>query len=211
MKPPGRTAIRFVLILLAVCSAPVASTRAAWGAERDYLKIEGIPGDSKDAAHPGWIEIGGFSFGARGRAAAPDRASGKAPGAARAKRRAKSAKPAATDVTVTKAHDASSEPLEQAAVQAKRLPEVVFELVQVDGAGVAREIYRVKLTDAVVTSFSQEPALGGDRHPFEKLTLKFANIEVRRGPGDAKGNPAAFKVVALDALDTLDASRRPSS
>ena len=30
-----------------------------------FVKIQGIPGDSPDDQHKGWIEVSGYSFGAR--------------------------------------------------------------------------------------------------------------------------------------------------
>src|SRR5262249_37040005 len=135
-----------------------------------FLKVDGVAGESVDAAHPGWIEIKSFQWEVR--------AAGVA---AAARSTARDARPSLSSLTVTKATDKSSVALQQAASEGKHFKIVVLEFV----SHAKNEHYQITMSDVLVSSFKLNTS--SDR-PVESITFQFAKVESKYGTLDAQGN-----------------------
>jgi len=125
-----------------------------------YLKIEGVPGEAADDAHPGWIEILGLTH-AIGRAAHGE-------------------------FTVTKMLDKSSPKLAMACSGGQHFPQVILELCRAEGGQelVMQYIFKDviitkmfdKATPKLATSLSGEISYVTDR-PTESISFNYTEIE----------------------------------
>ena len=115
-----------------------------------YLKLEGLQGESQDAAHQGWIEVLSFSEGLS---------------------RSSSGKGKATfgDFQIVKVLDTASPKLLLDAASGQRIKSAVLELVGPDG----NVFMDWKLTDLLVTGVKEN----GDVLPTEQISLTFSKIE----------------------------------
>jgi|SRR5690349_21448863 type VI secretion system secreted protein Hcp len=170
----NRCAVTIALVLslpgLAAAADPTAARQspparpAPAGHAAAYLKFDGIEGESKDAAHPHWLEaksltITGCSAGdtpaAAATTAAPrDAATGQATG-----RRIHQA------LTFTKETDVASPKLMQASTVGTRIKKV-----RVEQQGLVFELH-----DVFISHFQSSGGSGGGGHkPAESVTLDFA-------------------------------------
>ena len=160
--------------------APVTAVQAAPApkaqATGSYLKIEGIAGESLDAAHAGWIDVQSFRWAtARG-------------GAASARTVARQVQSTISSMVVTKRLDKASPALQKASVEGQHFKTVVLEFVsQTKG-----EYYQITMSDVIVSGVRLSGA--GDV-PAESVTLNFAKFEAKYGKVDAQGNRAALQAV----------------
>ena len=156
----------------ATADTPPAATAAAGSptnvvpARGAFMQIQGAPGSSTDATHPGWIQLLSFNLGVQ---SPRDPQSGLPTG-----------KRQHEPIVVTKAVDKSSPILLQASSTRRVIPQVVIELVTRDGS----KKYSITLTKAVVTSIKMSS--GGDR-PSESISLDFETIEYRYTPQKPDG------------------------
>jgi type VI secretion system secreted protein Hcp len=141
---------------------------------RSYLKVDGVAGESADAAHPGWIEITSFQWGA-------------APTSSATRVVSRATQAAVTSIIFTKATDKTSPVLQKAAVEGKHFKTVVLEFV----SRAKGEHYQITMSDAIVSSFRLN---GGDK-PTESVTLNFAKVDAKYGKLDAQGNRGPLQPV----------------
>jgi type VI secretion system Hcp family effector len=146
-----------------------------------FMKVEGIVGESHDAAHPGWIDIKSFQWEV------------KAAGSGAARATARDSRPTLNSLSVTKAMDKSSAALQSAASEGKHFKTVVLEFV----SHTKNEHYQITMSDVLVSSFKLNA--GGDR-PAESITFQFAKVEMKYGSLDAQGNRGPLQA----APPTLD-------
>ena len=129
-----------------------------------YMKVSGIPGDSRESTHRDWIELLNYS----NSVSAPD----------------ENGRPARyLDFSVNKYVDRTSPLLALACSEGWRLEEIQIETVGSDGA----TIMDLKLLDAMITSYNL--SAGGDpSHPaYDSLCLRYASLEWRYfTPGSEK-------------------------
>lgn len=147
-----------------------------------YLQIEGITGESADAAHQGWIEVSSAHWGVR----QPKSATASTAGGHTAERCEHSS------LTITKLADVSSPMLMQACSAGKTIPKAKLEFMRADGQGMPLKYYEVELENVLVGSMDQTVHEGGILH--DSIGLKFSKVRWKytqqKIVGGAGGNTA---------------------
>ncbi len=133
-----------------------------------FLMLDGIPGESADARHKGWIDVTGFS----------EAVSKAAPNAV-------SQWPVFAPLSITKRIDKASMPLVLACANGRKIKSGVLEVVRADQDRL--RFLQVKLTNVTVGSFSQGGSAGA--RPEESISLGFETVEWTYTEIDAKGKP----------------------
>ena len=135
-----------------------------------FLKVDGIPGGSKDAKHKDWIEITSWSMGhSRKKYAtgAPTGNSGKTEGAD------------FNDLQVTKFHDVATVKLAQYCAQGTPIGSVLLECCRAGGDKM--KFMEVKMENVVVSSWQtggkQKQDEDGPTDPYEHVEFKFAKVK----------------------------------
>jgi type VI secretion system secreted protein Hcp len=144
------------ILLSANVTLVIAATGFATQAFADtaYLKIEGIPGEAKDAGHQDWITVQAWSLDENtgNSANSSNRAAAKVSGS----------------LTVTKTLDKSSAALSAAAQRGRHFTTALLENSCVNGKSVA-----MSLQDVLISSLNVN---GAGRQPTENITFKFARV-----------------------------------
>jgi type VI secretion system secreted protein Hcp len=153
-----------------------------------FLKIEGVPGESKDSKHSEWIEVISYQMGVDQPASASASSVGSL-SAERANWR---------QFIVNKQIDKGSPKLAQACASGEHYPTVTLEVCR---AGGDKQPYmEYKLTDVMVSSFSVGAAKsdgnGGDPVPIETLQFNYGKIEFKYTQLDVAGGKPAGNVAA---------------
>ncbi len=131
-----------------------------------FMQINGIPGESKDANHTGWIELLSVGY-AVSRPVAIGTGAG---GDKKAEQRAK-----LTELDCTKYTDVSSVKLWQACLLGTKFDTVTIEFCRAGGDKLMYK--RLTLTDVIITAYTNSVrAKGDDSLPIEILKLSFAKI-----------------------------------
>lgn len=151
---------------------------------RWFLKLDGIPGESLDAAHKDEIDVEAYSFGV-----SQSSSSSSAGGGARA------GKAAFQDFHfVTKISKASPK-LMVACASGTHIKEATLSGTR--GAAKAKSDFVVyKMRDVLITSVQQ--AGGQDELPTEQLSLNYSKIEVNYFPQSAAGKVEPPVTAAFD-------------
>ena len=142
-------------------------------AASDYLlEIDGIPGESKDKAHPAVIEIESFSFDASnsGLIAAIGGGAGKV---------------SFSDISFSKVIDKTSPLLYLNTANGKILKKATL-FVRRTISNAALDYYTVTLSDALLTRVQTSGQ--GDALPRESFSLSFSKIEISYIPQKADGS-----------------------
>jgi type VI secretion system secreted protein Hcp len=147
-----------------------------------FLKIDGIPGESVDAAHNGEIEPVSFSW---GESAAAARTAGAGVGKVSLEQFHFTAK-------VTKA----SPLLLRACATGQHLKAAVLTARKEGGQGF--EFLVVTLSDVVVSAYEIAGSVDADA-PLDQVSLSFGRIEVEYRPQRPDGSPDAAVHVGWDA------------
>ena len=150
-------------ILPALASCLLASaSQAAFDA---YLKIDGVPGESTDSKHAGWIDVESFGSSAA---------------------KTTNAVPASfSALCLNKFTDKSSPVLDQKCAQGVVFPSAHLELITSDAARL--RYYQITLSNVVVSSVSTS---GGPDRPQELVCLNFNWIAWTYTQFDATGAPS---------------------
>lgn len=137
-----------------------------------FLAIDGIPGESTDAKHPGTIEITSWSWGET-----QSSTLGTGGGAG---------KVSIQDIHfVTKKIDKSSPKLLLSTATGEHIKDATL---YVRKAGGSFDYLQIKLTDVLVSSY-QTGGNGSDEIPTESFSLNFAKIQYTYTGTDDKGSP----------------------
>jgi type VI secretion system secreted protein Hcp len=169
-------AILFVLGLAFAAGLCVQDANAAFDT---YLKFEGVRGESREAAHQGWIEVSSFQFGtSRGTTI------GSATGGAGA------GKVSVQDIHITKTVDSTSPLLMQACASGKHFPTVVLEHTLPGG-----RTEKIILQDVLISS-AQKAGAGGEENPTESITLNFAKISISYSNAKERTNAMPMRTMA---------------
>jgi len=133
-----------------------------------YLQVKGqrvgvIKGDDQSAAHKDWIDVLGFAYAV---VSPRDAATGQATG-----------KRQHEPLVITKAIDKSTPLLFQALVTNENLPEVTIEFYRPQANGTESLYYKIKLTNATISSLHQSDEGKNGLKPYETLELVFQKIE----------------------------------
>ncbi|HEY3348692.1 MAG TPA: type VI secretion system tube protein Hcp [Thermoanaerobaculia bacterium] len=184
-----------ILAALLVTAGLVLATPAP-AAFDSYLKIDGVPGESKDAAHRDWIEVDSYQFEAVRHAAG-------AAGSARA------GKVSFSDLTFTKLQDKSSPKLFQAAATGKHFPTVVLHVRKSSPDKTGQPFLVVTMHEVLVSSAR---ASGGGGLPTETVTLNFGKVEYQyapQHPAEPDGRAASLAPAAAGAAVALAPTPAP--
>ena len=141
-----------------------------------YMKMNGVPGESRDARHLGWIEIGSVQLDqARNSMSAGGATSG-----------AGGRKIHFNEFTITKRTDAASPKLFEAATKGKHFPNVTIEMRK--AGGTQQEFLVFKLENVLVSSYRAAGSGGG---PEESMTLNFTGATIEYPPGPPRAGATA--------------------
>lgn len=151
-----------------------------------FLKIDGIPGESRDEKHKDWVEILSYRFGVRQPSRAWEVFSGKAV----------AERCDIQDFSISKTVDRASPLLFQACCTAKKLKEVTLVLCRATGK--KEPYFEVKLSDVIVESVLPNGRSGSaEGLPTEDVAFTFRQIEIAysltdQQTGKPKGQAKAF-------------------
>ena len=145
-----------------------------------YLQIEGIKGESTDAAHSGWIECTSAQWGVT----QPKSATASTAGGHTAERCD------LRSISVTKLADLASPILMQNCASGRTLPKARIEFMRADGQGERIRYYEVELENVLIGSVHQSVHEGDILQ--DSVSLKFSKVRWRytqqRVLGGAGGN-----------------------
>lgn len=153
-------------------------------AERWFLKLDGIVGDSTDAAHRDEIEVQSFSWGV---ANAGGSGGGGGGGAGR---------PTFQDLVITARISVASPPLFLACATGRHLRTAVLTGVRGGGQGPPRDALRYDLADVLVTSVQHGDSAGGP--PTESVSFSYSRIVVTVTPQSPTGATATPVTAGYD-------------
>ena len=143
-----------------------------------FIKIDGISGDSLDDQHKGWIEVIGYSFGAKQSVSSTaSSAGGASAGGAEV-----------SDFSFSKRMDSATSKLFQASCTGLHLKEVTHSLSRAGGEKL--RYFEIKLEEVLISHFTQT---GESGEPLENVRLNFGRIKTtythqNRSNGLAGGN-----------------------
>jgi len=166
------TTILFAAVV-SVVSVPVALADI-------FLKLPGIDGESTAVGHEKWIDISSFQFGV----ANPGAGSGGG------------GKPVFSEVTISKAFDASSPPLMEAVVDGKSFANALVDFVR-PSQGKPQTYLKYEFSDVFLTSYSVSS--GGDR-PFESLSFAWSKLTTTYFPQSPTGGLGAPVIATIAAV-----------
>jgi type VI secretion system secreted protein Hcp len=176
--------LRFVVALLCVLGSLLAFERFAHAAI--YLQFDGVTGPSTDAAHKGWFELQSFVF------ATP--AHDTTAEAGRATQAAKD-----TQISIVKYVDAASPKLSQSSAAGQHIKNATIDIVNTNANGVPQEVYRIVLTDCMISRISLSQGAGSNAKPIETVSINFTKMEVSYGKTDTHGIAARLDATAVKA------------
>jgi type VI secretion system secreted protein Hcp len=177
-------------------TAAVLFAAPATAAFDSYLKIDGVPGESKDAAHMGWIAVDSYQFETIRSAGNPSSS-------------ARTGKLTLRDLTITKHQDKSSPKLLEAAASGKHFPNVELHVSKrtPDRSGQAYLV--VTMRDVLISS--ARPSGGGGELPTESITFNFGAIEWKYTPQKPDGTAAQRLAVAPGAAASAAVALAPTA
>jgi len=145
----------------AFAAAFLVLSSPALAAYNAYLLIEGVPGESRDDQHRGWIEVLSFE-----RKAGGMRSMSSGAGAGNT---------GSNEIVITKRLDASSPMLRQAASAGRRFSKAVLDVMKPGaGAGTRTPYMEITFTDVLVSGVSMASGVSGSN---ETVTLSYAHEE----------------------------------
>jgi type VI secretion system secreted protein Hcp len=154
-------------------AAPAGLPAAAAGGAVDiFLKIDGIPGESRDSRHKDEIDVASFSWGVA-------RESDKGPG-----------RPALQDLNFTTGASKASPALMVAAAGGTRIPRALLTM-QRAGSSEA-DFYKMELEGCTITSYQTG---GSAEVPFDQVSLAYTKVTFSYYPQNADGRLAPPVVV----------------
>ena len=150
-----------------------------------YMEIKGIPGDSEDKQHKGWIEFQSFSHGV----------SQSIGGARSYAGSATSGRCDHQDMTIIKAVDSASPELFKKCCAGTHIDTVTIKLMRASGESQTRVTFmQWDFKDVVISSVSPGgSAQGGD--PVESVSLNYGEIKLTYVKSKGQGGGEAGKVM----------------
>jgi len=148
----------------------------------NFLKIDGIDGESTDDKHKSWIEVLSYSWGVSQMASASASSSGGGT----------TQRADFNDLTITKLLDSASPKLSVACADGTHIKEVKLELCRAGGDKLLYMEY--KMSEVVISSVQQGG--GGGSEPVETVSFNYGKIEwtytkQKRADGSGGGNVPA--------------------
>ncbi|MET0741431.1 MAG: type VI secretion system tube protein Hcp [Candidatus Nanopelagicales bacterium] len=151
-------------------------------AERWFLKVDGIPGESTHIAHKGEIEVDSWTWGVTHQGALYAGGGGGV------------GKASLSDLSVVTSISAASPVLLNACVSGSHFKQATLSGVRTGGKGA--DFVRYRLSDVMVTAV-QHADTGSDE-PTEQLAFTYAKVEVTYTPQAPSGQPGTPVVFAYD-------------
>jgi type VI secretion system secreted protein Hcp len=147
-----------------------------------YLRIDGIKGESADAAHEGWIEVSSAHFGVvQPRSATASTGGGHT--AERCEHRT---------ISLTKLVDLASPVLMQTCSMGRTIPKAKLEFLRADGEGQRVKYYEVELENVIISNMDQ--VLGDGNVLLDEIGLSYSRVKWKytqqKIAGGAGGNTA---------------------
>lgn len=139
-----------------------------------FLKLDGIDGESRAEGFHKWIQIESFSFGCSN-AISTSPGSGGGGGAGKA---------SFQDLSLVSRQSSASIPLFVRTASGEPVKTAQLHLANV--AEKHRTFYTIKLTDVLISSFS-EAGSGGDTTPVDQFSLSYSKIEMTYVPQSSDG------------------------
>jgi type VI secretion system secreted protein Hcp len=130
-----------------------------------YLQIEGVKGESRDSAHPGWIECTEVHWSVvQPRSTTASSAGGHTAERAELK-----------DVVFGKISDLASPILLQTCAMGKTIPKAKFEFMRADGNGKPIKYFEIYLENVLISGVA--PSLTAGTTLSEHVSLKYSKIK----------------------------------
>jgi type VI secretion system secreted protein Hcp len=136
-----------------------------------FLKLDGIDGESQDAAHEKWIEVESFSWGVSN-AASVIGSGGAGTG-----------KPVPSDFTLVIPLSAASADIFHKVVTGAFTPTATLSARKAGGEQ-SSDFLKWKMNDVLISSYNTE---GTADRPMEQISLRFSRIQLSYAPQDARG------------------------
>ena len=130
-----------------------------------YLQIDGIPGESNDSAHQGWIELTTAHWGVR----QPKSATASTSGGHTAERCEH------RTLSISKLVDLASPMLMQTCSAGRTIPKAKLEFMRADGQGTPVKYYEVELENGLIGNMEQIITEGSLLH--DSVGLKFSRVK----------------------------------
>jgi type VI secretion system secreted protein Hcp len=149
-----------------------------------FIKIEGVPGESKDDKHKDWVEVLSYNHGI----SQPESASASSHGSLSAERAL------FHPFTFVKAIDKASPKLAVACASGEHFTTVTLEICR---AGGDKQPYmEYKMTDVMVTSVHAGGTSSGEQIPPEVVALTYGKIEFKYTQTNVAGGKGSGNVAA---------------
>jgi len=152
--------------------------------QRWFIKLDGIPGDSVDAAHKDWIDVQSWSWGVANAGAL---ASGGGGGAGKA---------TFQDLAVAAQLGRASPKVFLACATGQHIKEATLSGVTASGKGKGVEFLTIRLRDVLVVSHQLGDSIGVA--PGDQFALSYARIEISYEPQSATGQAAPAVTAGYD-------------
>jgi type VI secretion system secreted protein Hcp len=149
-----------------------------------FLKLDGLPGESKDKAHPDEIEVFSFSWGVSNPGGLSTGGTG-------------TGKASFQELNVTNNTHKSSPKLMLACCGGEHIKKAVLTLRKAGSSSF--DYIKVTLTDVLVSSY-QEGGDNGGNAAVESVSLNFAKIEFSYTEQSADGSPGTVTTAGWDRL-----------
>jgi len=148
----------------------------------NFLKIDGIDGESTDDKHKSWIEVLSYSFGVSQTASSSQSSSGGGT----------TERANFQDLSIVKLLDSSTPKLMLSCAKGEHIKEVKLELCRAGGDKLLYMEY--KLSNGIISSLSNGGGGGGE--PTESVSFNYGKIELtytkqKRADGGGGGNVPA--------------------
>jgi type VI secretion system secreted protein Hcp len=143
----------------------------------NFLKIDGIDGESTDDKHKNWIEILSYSFGVAQMASSSAQSATSSGTGGRADFQ---------DLSIVKSMDKATPKIFLACAKGETIKEVTLELCKAGGD--KQKYMEYKLSDVIISSTSTGGGGGGD--PTESVTFNFGKIQETYTQINREGRPA---------------------
>lgn len=152
-----------------------------------FLKLDGIPGESRDDKHKDEIDLVAFSWGV------DQRGEGGRPGGGRPGGAGRPGRPDFRAFSFQMRASKASPVLFLACASGKHIKEAMLSVRKAGGRPL--EYVKIKFTDVVVTSFEQT---SGDEAPAEMVAFDFGGIDFAYTSQDASGGPGPVTQTGWD-------------
>jgi len=143
-----------------------------------FLKIEGIDGESTDAAHEKWIEVVSYSLGVAQPVSGVSATGGRTGGRADFQ-----------DLSIVKTIDNATPDLNIYCAKGQHIPKIELELCLATGD--KHTFMKYEIEDCIVTSIAPGGAKDDEIKPTEAVTFAYGKIKWEYTPIDHTGAPGA--------------------